>query len=117
MYYLGQAVKLIWEEKTKENNIGIILYKELVIPSNKKDADKYYGVLAYMGDEEEPVVYLFTSDKLEYLYDKNNKVYWGKTKTNKLAKVDTKVNQSKAHLNELERIVKSDLTELNEIEL
>ena len=117
MYYLGQAVKLEWDEKDQAYNVGILLYKEHVVPNNRKNADDYYGVLSYQGEGEEPKTFLYTSGKLNYLYAKNNKVYWGKTKTNKLAKVDTEIRKTKAHEQELARIVKSDLITLNEIDI
>lgn len=117
MYYLGQTVKLEWDEKDQDYNVGIILYKERVIPNNRKDADDYYGVLTYQGGKEEPKTFLYTSGKLNYLYGKDNKVYWGKTKTQKLAKIDAEIKHTNAHDKELARIVKSDLTKLNEIDI
>ena len=117
MYYLGQTVKLEWNEKGQDFNVGIVLYKNHVVPTNKKEADDYYGVLSYQGEKLEPVTFLFTGEKMEYLFDKKGKTYWGKTKTKRLALIGKSIKRSKTHENELNKLVKSNLIKLNEIDI
>ena len=117
MYYLGQTVKLEWNEKGQDFNMGIILYKRNVVPTNKKESADYFGVLSYQGKDADPVVFLFSSEKMDYLFDKKGQVYWGKTKTKRLAQLGKSIKQNKAHVTELNKIVKSNLTELNEVDI
>jgi hypothetical protein len=116
MYFLGQLVKIPDDTDFGYENgtVGIVIRKGLIKPSNKDTSDEYYGVLCHIKGKD-PEEYLFKRGQFAYCYDSRKKVYFGKTKTNKICKFGSGIKIKDSHKNELHKFVNSELTKLNEV--
>jgi len=112
MYYLGQAVKVEYEEDNRA--LGILLGKTLTTPKDSTDEDVWYSILI-KDDEGKPRSFLFKEDCLGYCYDSKKKVMFGKTKTATLCTIGNELEKTDKHINELERINNENFLKMNGI--
>lgn len=124
MYYVGQNVSVTFEEGGKDvKRLGILLGKSMTSPADSNEPPAiWYLVLVndLDGSDSNPTVYLFSEQALGYVYDKEGKVRFGKTKTNTVCVLTERkdVMQVKdAHRSELARLNSDELLELNEAEV